>query len=390
VLLTRDDTPLAPPPKAPAVFGNTPSDWASDDSGLRLVSEVNSITQPRAMVFRKSNSTLLVTTESNNLLAELDAVSIDPSAAPLRRHRLRSKEENSPSCGAPSGIALSKDEATAWIYCRSTNTLATVELASQTADSVKSVSIVVLGSPGADAKLEQGRRLFYDGSDDVMSEGLGCSGCHPDGRDDGHVWHEFDTFMGNRVFVAASHQGDGYPRQTPMLAGRVRASGPYGWHAQNETLTARVLEGFSLHRWFHWGQGKTAQEKAEAIGYFVLKGLVAPPRETQEPTPEQKKGKEIFFSDEAQCSRCHTGEDYTDRMAVPLGKFDRLYGFEEEANRNFKTPALLFVSGTPPYYHDGHAATLEELVEQNDDRMGKTNHLSAEEKAALVAFLKTL
>ena len=51
---------------------------------------------------------------------------------------------------------------------------------------------------------------------------------------------------------------------------------------------------------------------------------------------------------------------------------------------------LLFVGGTPPYYHDGRVRTLEELVSTNDDRMGKTNQLSEADRAALVAFLKTL
>jgi cytochrome c peroxidase len=56
----------------------------------------------------------------------------------------------------------------------------------------------------------------------------------------------------------------------------------------------------------------------------------------------------------------------------------------------FKTPSLLFVGGTPPYFHDGSAATLEEVLEKNRDRMGKTSHLSPDDRAALVAFLRTL
>jgi cytochrome c peroxidase len=56
----------------------------------------------------------------------------------------------------------------------------------------------------------------------------------------------------------------------------------------------------------------------------------------------------------------------------------------------FKTPSLRFVAGTPPYFHDGSAETLADLVEQDKDTMGKTSHLSDEDKAALVAFLETL
>jgi len=65
-------------------------------------------------------------------------------------------------------------------------------------------------------------------------------------------------------------------------------------------------------------------------------------------------------------------------------------GFEEEKDLQFKTPSLRFVAGTPPYFHDGHASTLEEVIEKNNDRMGHTNQLSKEDRAALVAFLRTL
>jgi len=65
----------------------------------------------------------------------------------------------------------------------------------------------------------------------------------------------------------------------------------------------------------------------------------------------------------------------------------------------YKTPSLRNVALTPPYMHDGSLATLEAVVEFYD-RGGIDNPeksplvaplgLSAEERAALVAFLKTL
>ena len=73
------------------------------------------------------------------------------------------------------------------------------------------------------------------------------------------------------------------------------------------------------------------------------------------------------------------------KVALPT-----LARFDAESDKAFKVPSLLFVAGTPPYYHDGSAPTLEALIEENGNRMGQTQHLSAQEKAALVAFLKTL
>jgi cytochrome c peroxidase len=105
----------------------------------------------------------------------------------------------------------------------------------------------------------------------------------------------------------------------------------------------------------------------------------------------EERGHALFLSPETRCAGCHVPEtEYTDRVAVPLRALPTLPGFSEEQDRAFKTPSLLYVGGTAPYFHDGSAATLEQLVDGNADRMGKTEHLSPEDRAALVAFLRTL
>ena len=48
------------------------------------------------------------------------------------------------------------------------------------------------------------------------------------------------------------------------------------------------------------------------------------------------------------------------------------------------------LGGTAPYFHDGSAATLEDLVRSNRDRMGKTSQLGPDDQAALVAYLRSL
>jgi cytochrome c peroxidase len=83
-------------------------------------------------------------------------------------------------------------------------------------------------------------------------------------------------------------------------------------------------------------------------------------------------------------------KNYTDRESYPLRKLPVVDGFDEESNQEFKTPSLRFVSGRAPYFHDGRASSLEKLIEMNGDRMGNTSRLSAEDREALVAFLRTL
>jgi mono/diheme cytochrome c family protein len=240
-----------------------------------------------------------------------------------------------------------------------------------------------------------------------MSGGLGCAGCHPEGRDDGFVWSELEgPDAKHAIFVGGSHLvGRGMPRQTPMLVSRVAAEGPYGWHAQSETLAARAVEGFHLHRWAdrpllasgEWGDPPNPEEieekemvRATAIASFLRTGLVGPPRPKRALTAQETRGKALFFDGDVGCANCHQDAEYTDRMRHALRPLPPLLGFDDDLDHDFKTPSLVGVGGTPPYYHDGREASLEDLLLHNDDRMGKTRHLSDEDRAALAAFLRTL
>ena len=242
---------------------------------------------------------------------------------------------------------------------------------------------------------------------------MGCAGCHPDGRDDAHVWLEVDrgdraTFVGGAGIIRHNDEPVAFAwlpssrnnsrtrrkhARTAMLAGRVDANGPYGWHGESEDLVSRIKAGFGLHR--NMGGGSTygdgdLEMRARAIAAFLRKGLRPPSRAERELTAEEKQGQEIFTSKQTECATCHVPEsEYTDRVAVPLPLPTRS-GFLDESKANFKTPSLRFVAGTAPYFHDGSAATLEQLVAGNNNRMGKTTHLSKADQQALVAFLRTL
>lgn len=397
VLLTRDDTPLAPPRNAPPVQGTSMLGGSFPSEDPTLGAEPAPMVQPRAMVVRPRARSVLVISEGLDALVELDALGMEPSAFPKRpAAKLGEGAPKEIGCGAPSGVALSSDEQAAYIFCRSTRTLAvaTLDPPPEKADAARTgVALARLGEPPGDAGLVYGRKLFHDATNPVVSEGLGCAGCHPEGRDDGFTWSEgTDDDRRSRTFMADPLNIPGFPRQTPMLAGRVSAPGPYGWHAESPDLIHRVMGGFRLHR---WDQREDADEKglrpmATAIAEFVRRGLAPPPRASGELSAAEKRGKELFESAEVGCRACHVGPETTDRVAVPLTPMLFREGFAHEPEKEFKTPSLLHVGGTPPYYHDGSAATLEELIEQNRDRMGKTSQLSAEDRAALAAFLRSL
>ncbi|MFT3765390.1 MAG: hypothetical protein QM820_07740 [Minicystis sp.] len=454
VLATANDEPLAPHRVGPSLSTVRFAMGAPlGDHGVEVPeTDPQPFAQPRALVLRRSASTLLVASEGHDTLVELDAHAVAPALAPLRVYalagparRVELEHEGETrwggtshgarfpmsACGAPSGIALATDEDTAYVYCRSTDGIAVVPLDAHRVGPAprpyRREETYVVARLAADPLPEPaatGRRLYYDALDPVMSGGLGCAGCHPDGRDDGFVWREIHPgevpssvrgvlttsalqnrpegpafFVANSITLAAQDHNAagalGRARQTPMLAGRVDAPGPYGWLAESGNLVARIRAGFALHRWAPVPSSiydaKTQKTRAEPIAAFLREGLVPPPARGKTLDAEEEHGREIFTSDTAGCARCHDPENgYTNRAALALPGRRSPVGFDPDPVPAFKVPSLFYVGATAPYFHDGASLTLEDLVERNNDHMGMTTHLSAEERRALVTFLHTI
>ena len=412
VLLTADDSPLAPRRHDRLPFLR--ADKAPMGTELIVPGKpLSAFTQPRAIAYRKTTRTILVASEGDDLVAELDATGLDPTRAVLRTFKVGSGYDPgmpvAATCAAPAGIALSDDDKTVWVWCRGTYDLATVTLddfgadRTPTGDKPTAITTVhVAEDPLGDAEIAIGRRLFYNATDKVMSGGLACAGCHPEGRDDGHVWHEakFNTkdgthlnFVGHEANIPAEEGVNGVPRRTPMLAGMVAAPGPYGWRGESADLPTRLAAGFGLHRW----GGMPAHDAGNLVArsgrlmLFLRRGLLPPPATTRELDATERRGRELFSSGEVGCAACHVPETgFTNRLVAPLAKLAPRGGYDDEEKPAFKTPSLRWIGGRAPYFHDGRAPSLEWIINNNNDRMGTTNHLSGVDRAALVAYLKTL
>ena len=87
----------------------------------------------------------------------------------------------------------------------------------------------------------------------------------------------------------------------------------------------------------------------------------------------------------------------TDVQRSELGRFNATKMLDDLGK--FKTPTLRNIALTAPYMHDGSMKTLEEVIEHYD-KGGDRNryidakifplHLTPQEKADLVAFMKAL
>lgn len=123
-------------------------------------------------------------------------------------------------------------------------------------------------------------------------------------------------------------------------------------------------------------------------------------------SPPALRGKELFFSERTQCSKCHGGFNFTNYDFANNGLYTnysdegrfRLTG-EDQDRAVFKVPSLRNIELSAPYMHDGSLSTLEAVVAHYNS--GGKKHinkspflqpllLNSQEEEDLVAFLKSL
>lgn len=286
-------------------------------------------------------------------LIELDARSLDPAMS-IRR---------SFSVGeGPTGVDVDPQTQIAVVWSQHSHTLTLVNLGSGETEPFQVAEDPLPGH------ISRGRALFVTEKDlRISRDGRACSSCHPDGRDDGLVWR----------------LGDG-PRRTLMLSGRV-AHGPYGWNGIHAKLEDNIRE--TIRRL--GGQGLPERDLRDLASY-VREGLSLPPEThphaQDELEPMAKRGHDIFVSEQAGCNTCHPlGQDSSDRKRHNVASAGK-----GETQHDFRTPPLRFLAGAGSYFHDGRYTNLEQVVDDNLDRMGQTSHLNPHDRAALIAFLRTL
>ncbi len=286
-------------------------------------------------------------------------------------------------------------------------------------------------NPYSAEKAELGRLLYFDNrlsSDETVS----CASCHAPDK----------AFTdGSEVSLGIGKQKGG--RSAPTVINRAYSTYQF-WDGRATSLedqakgpianplemtaqktadaaheaTVKVLRGIPgyVDRFKKaFGTGDiTIDHVAKAIATFertVLSGNAPYDRyqngDTKAMTPEQVRGMDVFFN-KAACDSCHLGFNFTDGSYVnigigmdkprpDLGRF--VVSLRDEDRGAFKTPTLREVEHTSPYMHDGRYRTLEEVVEHYDrggipnpqlDRRIKPLHFTPQEKADLVAFLKSL
>ena len=199
-----------------------------------------------------------------------------------------------------------------------------------------------------------------------------CASCHPgNARMDGLNWDLLNDGVGN-------------PKNTRSLL-LAHKPPPAMSLGVRETAETAVRAGIR-HILF------TVQpsEVGEAIDEYLksLRPVPSPHLVNGQMSPSARRGGKLFRSKETGCTRCHPPPVFTNLKSYDVGTRGSL---DDKAD-TFDTPTLIEVWRTAPYLHDGSAATLRDLLTlaNQNDRHGRTSHLSADQIRDLCEYLLSL
>lgn len=267
-------------------------------------------------------------------------------------------------------------------------------------------------NPMSAAKVELGRHLFYDARLSRDSS-VACASCHDQARaftDGRKVGIGIEGTVGKRNAPSLANIGYmpqltwGNPHMTspekqalvPLFGDNPLEMGSAGHEdAIFSTLAADPYYADALPRAFPDHPRLDLFTLTRALGAFerTLISVNSPYDrykywgEADAISEAAKRGERLFFSHRLECYHCHTGLLFTDNIqtsrspVTEAGNHNNgLYniggtgaypanatGFYEFTGNpadmgRFRTPSLRNVGVTAPYFHDGSAATLEEVI----------------------------
>jgi cytochrome c peroxidase len=114
---------------------------------------------------------------------------------------------------------------------------------------------------------------------------------------------------------------------------------------------------------------------------------------------QAKRGMQLFYSSRAGCGSCHSGFNFNGNWRDAQGETGKP-GFANTgtSEQPMRVPTLRNIALTAPYMHDGRFTTLDAVLDHYaraaERRVGDARlhsfDLSADERAALIAFLNAL
>jgi cytochrome c peroxidase len=250
-------------------------------------------------------------------------------------------------------------------------------------------------------KLALGERIFEDRR--LSGDGTrACLSCH-DTRTNGAGSNRRDLafdgsplpFNTNTVFNAALSFRFNWEGNFRSLEAEAAASfeNPAIMGTKMENVVRRLTADPDMKRRFDqaYGHGPDRDSLLNAIAIYERSLLTPGSRfdrwlggDTAALSAEEIKGYRLFKT--LGCVSCHQGVNIGGNLFEGNGIFQSPTSEKSEVLR---VPSLRNVAVTPPYFHNGNTATLEEAV-RHMGRVQLHQALSDQQTMSIVAFLKTL
>lgn len=252
----------------------------------------------------------------------------------------------------------------------------------------------VAAEPMSPAAL-RGKQVFYNASDRRMSKDnyISCASCHADGGDDGMVW-DF------------TQRGEGLRRTISLQGRRGMGHGKLHWTAnfdelqdfENDIRNEFGGTGFLTNADFAATSdplgapkaGKNAQLDDLAAYLTSLNKFMRSPARAADGSlsVDAARGQTVFNT--AQCATCHTGATFRDGVRHDVGTIQASSGKgmnQPLAGVGFDTPTLLGTWNTTAFFHNGQAATLQDVLNSGH---GNASSLPGNDVVALREYVRSL
>jgi YVTN family beta-propeller protein len=345
------------------------------------------------------------------MLATVDAASDRERAEILPNHlgtSARFVRTRIPVGSNPRGLAFAPDGRLAYVANALDDSVTVIDT-----DGFTAIREIDLGGPDEVSETRRGERLFRSAAVTAHRQ-FSCRTCHPDGHDNGLTFDIEPDGLGMS------------PVDNRTLRG-ILDTAPFKWEGTNPTLSRQC--GPRLAVFFTRLQPFTPDELAALVRYIST--IERPPNRHRRPdglTPAQRRGKIVFdrvatnfgrpIPPEHRCVTCHSGpygtsgtKDHVgttmwfdapvDPAAVDLADVSAdveqhgtlgLYYYVDTGTptRSFDVPHLSNIHDSPPYLHNGAAATLEEIWTRFDvlTLHGVTGDLTRQQFNDLIAYLE--
>lgn len=377
----RDGVPLNSENTVRAIVSRINLATVSEDHAGRW--DLNDSDSPKAIAFSALGNVVFVSLQGTNTIMVLDAYN-------------RNEISRFPVGAAPDALVLNHETGTLYVHRFLDRQVSAYDvsdaslLVDQDPPFLAERSVVTTEKLPAQVLI--GKKIFYNAGDIRMSSNgyISCASCHLDGNSDGRVWD----------FTA---RGEGF-RNTTDLRGRSGIGhGPIHWSANFDEIQDFENDirlhfdglGFMSQTNFQATSNPLGQPKVglsvelDALAAYVTSLNTMPESPDRNPdgslTADAVYGREIFAR--LNCATCHSDVSYTDSAPLVRHNVGTLKPTSGASFTSVDTPTLKGVWASPPYFHDGSALTLENVIDASGPLHGNMAALAPLEKQQLAAYL---